>query len=186
MKLTKFEKYFIRVHKHLNEIGLEHWLIGSSLLAAHRERRIIRGDKEVNFGVMAKDLAEKKPELMAEFNMASGTEGALGVPGVYLIDKDWPKEKNMWEHPIGFSWLAPHYINEDRVIQNVTGKHIFYWKKEVVLPLKQREFLGELFDVPANSQEFLREYYGPEWGTPDRKWHWNGGSYNHINLEGLC
>lgn len=181
--MTKFEKYFVKVHHILNEIGLDHWLIGSSLLGSFREGRIIKGDKEVNFGVMAVDMILSLPKLKEHFKIIT-TPTMFRTSGIYLVDKDYCDD--LWNHPIGFTWLAPHHLSGNKICQMITKGHILYWDKELLNPITPHQFLGDVFSIPANPQKWLSEYFGDDWKTPNKDWSWKENAINHINVEALC
>lgn len=182
--MTEFEKYFVLTHRKLNALGLRHWLVGSSLLGPLREGHLIEGDMEVNFGVMFEDLANAKPSLYEHYQVKLSHNFSL-IPGAFLLDKDWPKDKNIWEHPVGFTWLAPHKVSGNKVIQFVDKKHIFYWNTEDLLPTQKIVFMDELFEIPAHPEKWLEDYYGEGWKTRDPNWHWLTHAKNHIDFEGF-
>ncbi len=183
MELNKYEQYFIDMHKYLNEIGLVHWLIGSSLLGPIRDGHFIEGDREVNFGVMADDLAQVKPQLIEKYRVVL-SPNISRISGVYLLDKKCTND-DLWKQPDPFTWLAPHYVSGDRVVQCVGRSHILYWEKDEVLPLSAMPMLDECFSIPRQSLKFLETYYGFNWRIRDPNWHWLNNSHNHINLEDL-
>ena len=186
MELNDYEKYFVETHKYLNEIGLDHWLIGSSLLGPLKRRDIIEGDREVNFGVMADDLALAKPKFFEKYRVVNALNVSR-VSGIYLLDKK-AKSDLLGDHPGPFTWLAPHYVSGDTVVQCVGRSHLLYWDKDDLLPLDRFEFLGECFARPCEPIKWLEKYYGPGWKVRDPNWSWLNNSHNHINLEelGIC
>ena len=182
--MTKFEKYFIEVHRYLNEIGLNHWLIGSSLLGPIRDGCFLEGDREVNFGVMANDLIEAKPKLMEKYKLVF-PKSISRIPGVWLVDKDYKGGKIQRYHPNPFTWLAPHYLSCGKVVQTVGASHILFWDEDILLPMGHMEHIGEVFTIPCQSKKWLEAYYGEGWKVSDTKWCWQNNSHNHINLEEL-
>ena len=186
MELNSYEKYFVEVHQFLDSIGLNHWLIGSSLLGPIRDGHFIEGDREVNFGVMADELAEVKPKLMEKYRVVL-SPNVSRIPGVYLLDKKCETD-DIWEQPDPFTWLAPHYLTGDKIVQCVSAAHILYWDKDCLLPMAHQPMLGEVFSVPNNQVEWLEKYYGQWWRVRDANWHWNRNAVNHINLGelGIC
>jgi hypothetical protein len=186
MELNKYEQYFAETHQNLNEIGLNHWLIGSSLLGPLRDGHFIEGDREVNFGVWADELALIKPRLHEKYRVVLA-ENVSRVSGIYLLDKK-AKSDALGDHPGPFTWLAPHYVSGDKVVQCVGRSHILFWEKDELLPIGHYQHIGEVFCVPCQSEKWLETYYGPEWKVRDANWHWLNNSHNHINLEelGIC
>ena len=184
--LEEFQQYFVRIHHHLNELGLVHWLIGSSLLGPLRDGHFIEGDKEINFGVMADELAEVKPKLMEDFKLIL-SPNVSRVSGVYLMDETY-KGGDIWKHPKPFTWLAPHYVTGEKIVQCVGRGHILYWDKDILLPMAHMEFNGECYTCPNQREKWLEAYYGPGWKKREENWHWLNNSHNHINLEelGIC
>jgi len=183
MELNKYEQYFVSVHKYLNEIGLNHWLIGSSLLGPLRDGHFIEGDREVNFGVMADDLANCKPQLMEKYRLVI-SHNISRVSGIYLLDKKC-KTDDLWDQPYPFTWLAPHYVAGDKIVQAVGRSHILYWDKDELLPMDHYQMLGDVFCAPCQKEKWLETYYGKEWRVRDPNWSWQNNSHNHINLEEL-
>lgn len=181
-----FEKYFIDTHRYLNEIGLDHWLIGSSLLGPLREGHLIDGDREANFGVMADDLVKFKPKFFEKYRVVIA-KNLTRVSGIYLLDKRC-KTDDLWEQPYPFTWLAPHYLTCGKVVQCVGRSHILFWDEGELLPMDHMQYGGEVFTVPRQSHKWLETYYGPDYMTRDPNWHWQNNSHNHINLEelGIC
>lgn len=184
--IEEFSAYFTYVHHYLNELGLRHWLIGSSLLGPIRDGEFIKGDREINFGVMADELAKFKPEMMKDFKLILSTNVSR-VSGVYLMNPSY-KGEDIWEQPNPFTWLAPHFEAGDKIVQCVGRGHILYWEKDVLLPMGHMEFKGNCYTVPCQSKKWLETYYGPGWTKREKNWHWLNNSHNHINLEelGIC
>lgn len=185
--LEEFQDYFIKIHRYLNQIGLvEHWLIGSSLLGPMREGHFLDGDKEINFGVMADDLAKYKPQLAERFKIIV-SPNVSRVSGIYLMDETYDGG-DIWKHKKPFTWLAPHYVSGNKVVQCVGRSHILYWDEEDLFPMDHYEMLGECFCTPNDKEGWLEKYYGKEWRIRDKNWHWLFNSHNHINLEdlGIC
>ena len=186
--MTNFEKYFIEIHHYLNEIGLEHWLIGSSLLGSFREKRAIKGDREVNFGVMGDDLIEFRDKLQEVYQLIF-TPSNFRSGGLYLVNKGY--RGDIWDHPRGFTWLAPYFESckniksVKKLCQTPISGNLFYWDEDTILPTKKHKFLGEEFEIPAKPHKYMNEYFGTDWRTPIPTWHW-ASAKNLINVEDLC
>lgn len=182
MKLTKFEKYLLETHEFFDEIGLVHWLIGSSLLGCYREKRAIEGDMEVNFGVRVEDLMRHLNTLKDHYKIIY-TPSCFTMSGIYLVDKDYVG--NIWDHPVGFTWIPPYFRSLDKMYQAPSGHSLFWWDSSDIFPLQHKEFLGKDFLVPHNPKKYMDEYFGKDWMEPDSSWHWSKDAKNHINLKGI-
>jgi len=186
MELNKYEQYFVETHKYLNEIGLSHWLLGSSLLGPLRDGHFIEGDREINFGVMADDLALAKPKFYEKYRVVLA-QNISRVSGVYLLDKK-AKSDLLGDHPGPFTWLSPHYLSGDKIVQCVGRSHILFWNIDELEPQANLHYLDENFNTPHLSEKWLETYYGEGWKVRDPNWKWLNNSHNHINLEelGIC
>jgi hypothetical protein len=184
MELNKYEQYFVEIHHYLNKIGLSHWLIGSSLLGPLRDSHFIEGDREINFGVMADDLGKFISEMSRKYRVVL-SPNLSRTSGVYLLNKDSISDE-LGDHPDPFTWLAPHYISGDKVIQCVNKSHLLYWEKNYLLPLINYKYLDDVFCVPHHPERWLESYYGKGWVKRDPNWSWLNNANNHINLEDLC
>lgn len=182
MKLTKFEKYLIETHKKFDEIGLVHWLIGSTLLGAFREKRIIKGDIEVNFGVRVEDLMRNLDTLKKYYKIIY-TPSVFVMSGIYLVEHDY--EDDIWDHPIGFTWIPPYFRSLDKMYQVPSGHSLFYWDTEDIYPLKTHSFLGHKFLIPRKPITYMNKYFGRDWRKPNSDWHWSKDAKNHLNVKGI-
>jgi hypothetical protein len=135
---------------------------------------------------MADDLVKVKPQLIERYRVVLSLNISR-VQGVYLLDKK-SKSDELGEHPGPFTWLAPHYIAGEKIVQTVGRSHILFWDKDDLLPMDTFSMLGEVFSRPNHSHDWLETYYGPDYMTRDANWSWLFNSHNHINLEelGIC
>ena len=182
--MNKFEKYFIKVHKILDKIKLNHWLVGSSFLGPVRENKLLSGDKEVNFGVDGNELLLKIKDLEKYFKIIY-VPSMFKISGIYLVNKGYDENESLWDHPVDFTYLATCFKIGNKLIQTVSGNNILYWSRDLFEPLMPRTFMGLLFLSPNNPNKYFKEYYGDNWKTPIPEWNWQENALNLINIENL-
>lgn len=182
--MTPFETYLVETHHKLNELGLFHYLIGSSLLGAVREGHALTGDIEVNFGVFAEDLTDKMLHSLRELYQVDVRPSKEKNGITFLIDKGYDI-KEMWHHPVGFTALQPMYQKAGHFYYSLFDEHACDWPIEFARTMRPVEYLGEQIFAPYPYEKWLELYYGSEWHTPNGDWAWFKDARNYINWTEL-
>ena len=151
----------------LNRINIPYFLMGGTLLGFIRSGDFIPHDDDMDIGIFIEDwspkIAEEFQKVGFKWERKLGTE-KLGLEytffknGIQLDIFFWYKEKD-------YFWYAA------------------WWKEnkpENIIKLKFDKFTmnpawiihEEEFSIPYDHDHWLEQIYGPDWKTPNPKWHW--------------
>lgn len=146
-------RLFVITNAFLREAGADYWLTFGTLLGQHREGQIIRGDKDVDFGLRESDYPRVKgaaSHLPRGFRLHDTSERHLG-PKLYVEWDGW--EADLYFYRARQGWLLPlergTFPGERSKIPD-----------ELVFPLQSATFLGQETRLPARPRELLEHHYG--------------------------
>jgi hypothetical protein len=148
----------------LNEVGLQPYLWGGTLLGFTRESRLLPWDGDVDLGLLAESvpagLADSPPagwELYRDTPIAPWMLDHAPLPrGNIGLRRDGVK---VGLHVMASGHDGWRYYTFDDLLVRVPE----------VTPLRAVSFLGQELHVPADSDKCLRWLYGRRWGIPDRR-----------------
>lgn len=166
------KEILIKVNQALSDAKLFFWLDYGTLLGAVREKGFIKHDEDLDFGMFIND-SEKVASILnlAGFKLFSycrviGGKGTIqryiykGVSfDIYFYEKD-EETKNI------YCYSFTKYDGE-KYIKGKTSKVLV---QKLTLPyagFKNIHFMGEIFNIPANSVEYLTTLYGDTYMIPN-------------------
>lgn len=139
--------------------GIDYWCDFGTLLGFHRERDIIRGDKDVDLSI----LLSEKPRIMA-------LTGAFAAQGYDLTDRGGRSRTVMriCDRQTGYYVEMNAYVADGAVLRSTHASPA----EDIPAALVERRvpapFLGATMLVPADVPAVLRYRYGPGFATPRR------------------
>ena len=173
-------KLMIDVKNIIENLSIDYWIEGGTLLGAIREKKLIPWDHDIDMGMInySNDAIKKmihnlKKKFYVSVKTFNNMEGVWDL-GEYRVIKVYPKKYFFLKDElcldifIYYKGNVPNVKNE--VYKYVVwGKNAFH-KKEFFDNLEKIEFYGESISVPSNYREFLKVKYGNDWETPKKKW----------------
>ena len=176
----KAVKLMIDVKNIMENLSINYWIEGGTLLGAIRDQKLIPWDHDIDMGMVnhSNDIIKKmirhlKKKFYVSIKTFSNMEGVWDL-GKYRVIKVYPKKYFFLKQDlcldifIYYNGNIPNMNNE--VYKYVVwGKNAFH-KKEFFDTLEKIEFYGELINVPSNYREFLKIKYGADWATPKKQW----------------
>ncbi len=172
------EKNIVEAHKILNSIGVTHWLTDGTLLGFYREGKILSHDIDADFGVFIKDY---KKEIIDAF-VQNGWElelvfGKISLGFELSFKKDNEKVDLFFFYEEDNKFWHGAWIAKGRKKRNLIK---YYYDK---FELKETEFLGEKFLIPADTEHYIETKYGKSWRTPVKEWDWAFGPANAVKTN---
>ena len=136
----------------LDEKGIRFWLIYGTLLGAVRDKNFISHDKDVDiqtweFEKLLSIIPWLDQQGMKLIRVQPGRIYTFAMDNAYVdiyIAGRAPFPLNLWCY-----WLNGNIV-----------------PKRLVVPLTHIDFLGEQFNVPAQSEKLMEFFYGKSWRTP--------------------
>ena len=151
--LNELCSLFVTVNGLLNNLGVDYWLEFGTLLGFYREKHLIRGDEDVDFGAQAKDFNRiwaARHLLPKSYRMVDASRYHNG-PKLYFIS------------PTG--WEADIYFYKERSdkLQRILNSPYLVDKipipKSLIFPTKLSEFLGAQTRIPHKTKDYLEFSY---------------------------
>ena len=194
MELTRemFEQYFRNTVDMLNDIGVDFFVHGSTLLGHERQGQLmlrpdVLHDKELNFGILAQDFTPK-----VYYELATRNKHLYSIetelPNVFNFfstfdfeNKDHTMRWNMWELPC-FSLIALFWIGKTKAIEYVGNDVAICWDKKHLDKTKWEtiEMCGRKVKTPYLRDKWLTHYYG-DYMQEVKQWHYNSDSLNRVS-----
>lgn len=164
----------------LNELGVEYWIEGGTLLGAVRDGRMIPWDHDLDFGMkFSSDTEMKKMIKQLDRVFYVSCKGFTDKENIWQLGdfrvlKIYPKRLLLLKDELCLD-LFVYYrgklptTGEDVYMYGVWGRNAFH-KAEHFDSLEDIEFYGGTVPIPANTEKFLETKYGADWRTPKKKW----------------
>lgn len=163
----------------LNSLGIEFWLTDGTLLGYFREGDIIEHDRDVDLGLMIECYSD---EIIPAFRRKGFTVKYV------LGEKKMGLELSFERDGINVD-LFFFYREGDRLWHG-TWQGIDKGRKRNLIKyyydpfeLREIEFMGAVFKVPANTLEYVEAKYGKDWRTPVKDWDWAMGPANAVRTD---
>jgi len=162
----RFEKICIEnleiVSEKLQTAKVKHWITDGTLLGFYREGGLIKGDKDIDLGMMIEDLPSNIHLLLKSEGLSllrenglfeNGLEYTYTRKGANLDIFFFYKEKDYVWHA---NWLGS---------ERIRFKYPFF-------EIKKQKFASREFWAPENIEQYLELKYGKNWRIPAGKWNW--------------
>ncbi len=133
--------------------GQDFWLSGSSLLGLYRDGDILRGDYDVDFSALTPSypaLVEALSTLPSSMRLEDTSYRHLG-PKLY-------DHKHGWEGDVYF--YTPNGEGLDYCLRTPYPADRVPLPRDLIFPLQQVEFLGQVTKAPRDIEGYLRFKYG--------------------------
>ncbi|MBS2034058.1 LicD family protein [bacterium] len=141
-------KFFLGLNAFLNELGVDYWLAYGTLLGYWRDRDLILGDSDLDFGLRVEDyqlLLNSRHRLPAGFVMVD-TSHKHGGPKLYIRSGLFAADLYFYEAQGEELRL---YLNSHYVADRTPVPRAF------ILPTRPDQFLGQPVRVPNQVEELL-------------------------------
>lgn len=171
--------------------GVELWLDFGTLLGWYREKDFISYDMDIDLGAFYKDIDKFQKmqksliekgfiysrtfEYDGEIVEESYSYQGLNVDIVYY--KEQEGAKNI------YSYLIVYGMDFEKKPMGIEG----YIEQNSIQGLKKIDFKGLEVSVPANTEEYLKNYYGETFMIPIPNFDWKAsGLYIELENSGKC
>ena len=166
------EELLLKVGEILDEEGITYWLNYGTLLGAYRDNAFIPHDYDMDLGVYLEDYARIVPLMEKHglklkdhyrFNSWENPENyayRFEWKGVYLDFNFYIREGNM------VHTYLPLFLPDESYGPGCHAKVLAEYNEYPFTGVKSMPFLGKMFSVPENTEEFLIANYGPDYMTP--------------------
>lgn len=186
--MTVLEQYFIDTVDMLDEIGVDYFIHGSTLLGKVRnntllDRPDVKGDKELNFGILADDFT---PRVYLEIKKRSQyfLPCEEYLPNSLVYFSTYPPEEDMWKIP-AFSLMSLFWKGKTKWIEYMNGDCCMMWDRSHLddkTKWETVEILGKTVKTPYLKEKWLQDYFGPDYMTERKSWHFTWGSVNRESF----
>ena len=171
----------VEAHIILNSIGVKHWLTDGTLLGYYRDGKIFAHEKDADFGVFIEDYNDKIIDAFIKKGWRLHyVFGKLSVGFELTFSKnDEHIDLFFFYKDEDKVWHAAWQVTQKRPVRIVNLIKYNYDKFD----LKEIEFLGEKFLIPANTEHYIETKYGNDWRTPVKEWDWAFGPKNAVKTD---
>jgi|GEM_PF-982231 len=163
----------------LDSLGISFWLTDGTLLGYFREGDFIEHDRDVDLGLMIESYSE---DIVPAFR-----ERGFEVKYV-LGEKKRGLELSFVRNRVNVD-LFFFYREGDRIwhagwegIDKGRKRNLIKYYYEP-FDLREIEFYGARFNVPADTLKYVETKYGESWRTPIRDWDWAMGPANAFRTD---
>ena len=173
-------RFLFSVKKILENLSINYWIEGGTLLGAVRDKKLIPWDHDIDMGIINKSNSEietmikrLKEKFYVSVKSFDETKGNWKL-GKFRVIKVYPKKNIFFKDSLCLD-IFVYYLgslkgSNERVYKYVVwGKNAFH-KTNFFDSLEKIDFYGKPISVPSNYKEFLKVKYGPNWKVPNKKW----------------
>lgn len=142
---------FQQTNHFLKSLEVEYWITYGTLLGYYRDRKIILGDKDIDFGVHEKyyqKIWQSRNLLPPEFKMYDTSFRHYG-PKLYVTYDGW--EADIYFYQEQTDYLQTH--------ENTFSCYRKPFPKDYIYPCQEAEFLGEITKIPHQVEAYLNHTY---------------------------
>ena len=145
------------------------WIDCGTLLGFRRDGNFIDGDLDTDIGIFAEDFDLR---MLEDFSRADFKIGnVFGIDGkgreISLVKENVKTDIYFYYKQDDFRWLAM-WNNGGKVKEDIIPMK---FKSNIIEEIESQEYLGEKWNVPKNTEEYLITRYG-DWKTPEPGFHW--------------
>lgn len=168
----------------LNELKLRYFLIDGTLLGLVRENDFIGHDLDVDMGVYMEDWSITDYTKLEELMNEKGLElhHAFGIFGKHFelsFKRNNIKIDLFFYNKKGNKRRFNAFLNGGRTLPD--DILTYEYEADLIENLKETEFKGEKFMIPAEPEKVLVAKYGKDWKTPVTNWRWDFDPKNLIS-----
>jgi hypothetical protein len=163
----------------LDSLGIRCWLTDGTLLGYFREGDIIEHDRDVDLGLFIEDYQDAIVPAFRDCGFdvmyvlgekKQGLEISFVRDGVKVDLFFFYREGDRLWHG---AWEGMDKGRKRNLIK-------YYYEP---FDLRQIDFLGSAFNVPADTLKYVETKYGPDWRTPVKDWDWAMGPANAVRTD---
>lgn len=147
------------VKKILDSINLKFWITNGTALAAVREKQWIKWDDDVDLDVMMEDYLKVEDKL---FN--------LFILNGFIVRMKFAKDKKRAKLSVfrggEKTSLRPLYLDPKFKKNKYRLRNYYKYPKDFYEKEEKINFLGDNYNIPSPSKEFLKWCYGENWNIP--------------------
>lgn len=163
----------------LRSLGIDFWLTDGTLLGYFREGDLIEHDLDADLGLSIGDYSD---DIIPSFKRVGfdlkyvlgekkrGLELSFIRDGVKVDLFFFYRESGRLWHG---AWRGFDKGRRRNLIK-------YYYEP---FELKEVEFLGGRFNIPADTEKYVETKYGKDWRTPVRDWDWAMGPANAVATD---
>ncbi len=152
-------KNILDIKRVLDSVGLKFWLTNGTALAARREGDWIKWDDDVDLDVMMEDFLPKHDEIRELFI----SEGFIFR--TRHLHNSTSAKVSMFRGGEKTA-LRPLYLDKNYYNNKYRLRHAYKYPRKFYESSETIEFMGETFNIPSPSKEFMEWCYGKNWKTP--------------------
>ena len=154
----------------LKELGVISWLTDGTLLGYKRDATFISHDPDIDIGVWISDW---KNEILPA--MIKQDFELIHVLGTVDNGLEYSFQKNGVRFDIFFFYKHEETVSYACYMDGIQLK--FEYPLFDLIPV---DFLGQTFNIPDNTDQYIEIRYGTNWHIPDPVWHW---AYSPKNCQ---
>ncbi|MHA1591199.1 MAG: hypothetical protein ACTSUP_01685 [Candidatus Heimdallarchaeaceae archaeon] len=150
----------------LEESGINFWVDCGALLKLYRDDKI--DETDFDFSIKEKDswlLLKTIPIFLSQgFKLrAVYSHPKKGLTEITIVYNNYPIDifvkfvKDKWSYHISTN-------NDEFIIAKFPNHHF--------QKLETKYFIGTVWNIPSDTENYLKRYYGDEWKTPKNEWDW--------------
>jgi len=188
--MTKAEQHLIDTTEYLKDIGLETFLIGSTLLQFIRSGEIKerhRFDRELNIGCLDEDLTDKMIKRIkkdhAWCKMNEDEDWNFRKRTILYFGNNDPKK--LWGAKGFFTLLVPFFLKGSSRVEYVGADICMAWPKRHCKKFGTIDYRGYTLNTPNDPKGWLEHYFGPDWREENLNWYWQTDAKNVESLVNL-
>ncbi len=146
----------------LEENNAKHWITDGTLLGFYRDGGLIKGDRDIDLGMMIEDL----PANIHVFLKSKGLH-LLRINGSVDYGLEYTYTRKGANLDIFFFYRENDFVWHANWLRE---KKIRF--RYPLFGVKKTQFKAKEFWAPENIEQYLELKYGKNWRVPIRKWNW--------------
>ena len=149
---ARLQEVFRITNRFLRHLQVDYWLVYGTLLGYYRHGDVIRGDWDIDFGVLEQNAGriwQARAQLPVGFKMYDTSHKHYG-PKLYVVCDGW--EADLYVHRDANGYLQS--LEKSRFISEMTPV-----PRALVYPLQPATFLGEATSIPHAPLAYLQHLY---------------------------